>query len=207
VRLLELVRGDAKIEEIASLLDGLGPSRRLEDIHSLGANEQKVLFEMAGASPPLDLSFFVPPSVPDRHEVVHYGKNSQPAFRFFQKRWCRPEGRNDQLYGYNETFVRPLIGPGYFVARATSTEGGGRDRRGAVVVDYFKVPAGPVAEGWPEVRPNTKGLQRFVYAKTRDYMRRVSEHCSIGIAYRQERRVMGYFVLCRELLPDDRATG
>jgi hypothetical protein len=38
----------------------------------------------------------------------------------------------------------------------------------------------------------------FVYDKTRDYMRRVSEHVSIGKAYRKESRVMGYFVLCRD---------
>jgi hypothetical protein len=33
-------------------------------------------------------------------------------------------------------------------------------------------------------------------------MRRVSAHCSIGIAYRLEKRVMGYFVLCRDEAAD-----
>ena len=92
--------------------------------------------------------------------------------------------------------VRPLIGPGYFVARESGD--GGNDPRGAVVVDYFLVPDGPVVEGWPPVRPNGHGLQRFVYDKTRDYMRRVSQHVSIGEAHRKESRVMGYFVLCRQ---------
>ena len=42
------------------------------------------------------------------------------------------------------------------------------------------------------------GVQRFVNGHTRDYIRRVSTHCSIGAAWRKESRIMGYFVLCRE---------
>jgi len=194
--LIELVRRGAKIDEIAHHLDALDQPGRIDELHALGASEQKRLYEIAADAPPLDLAFFVPPGVPDRREVIHFGKNSQPVFRLFQKRWCRPQGRPDELYGYNETFVRPLIGPGYFVAHPTDE--GGSDPRGAVVVDYYRVPEGPVADGWPMVRPNARGLQRFVYDKTRDYMRRVSAHCSIGIAYRLEKRVMGYFVLCRD---------
>ncbi|MFP6639331.1 MAG: hypothetical protein VCC04_03730, partial [Myxococcota bacterium] len=140
--------------------------------------------------------FFVPRNVSDECEVIHYGRNSQPLFKYFQKRWSRPAGRNDQLFGYNEARVRPLIGPGYFVAHPTDADGS--DVRGAVVVDYFMMPDGPVPAGWPHIKANDRGLQMFVYNKTRDYMRRISEHVSLGIAYRMEKRVMGYFVLCRE---------
>jgi len=196
VALIDLVRSDAKIAELDSHLDELDQSARLSELYALTSADQKRLYERAKDSPPLDLDYFVPASVADRSEVIHYGKNSQPAFRMFQKRWCRPPDKPGELWGYNETRVRGLIGPGYFVAR--ETEGGGADPRGAVVVDYFEVPDGPVVVGWPAVRPNSKGLQMFVYDKTRDYMRRVSQHVSIGIAYRQESRVMGYFVLCRE---------
>lgn len=194
--LTDLIRSRAHAEDVAKHLDGLAQPQRIEELHALGANEQASLYAIAEASAPLDLDFFVPAGVPDEHEVVHFGKNSQPAFREFQKRWSRPTGRPGELYGYNETMVRPLIGPGYFVAHLT--DGGGADPRGAVVVDYFMVPDGPVPVGWPPVRPNRKGLQRFVYDKTRDYMRRVSSHCSIGVAHRLEKRVMGYFVLCRD---------
>ena len=138
----------------------------------------------------------MPDATPDRSQVIHHGKNSQPAFKFFQKRWCRPADRDDALYGYNETAVRPLIGPGYFVAHETAD--GGRDPRGAIVVDYFQVPQTPVAPDWPAVKPNSAGLQRFVYDRTRDYMRRVSKHVSIGEAHRLEKSVLGWFVLCRE---------
>lgn len=198
--LTDLVRQGAHVEEVAKHLDALAQPQRIEQLHALGAKEQARLYEIAIDSPPLGLDFFVPPDVADEREVIHFGKNSQPAFREFQKRWSRPTGRPGELYGYNETMVRPLIGPGYFVAHLTDPDDDerGNDPRGAVVVDYFMVPEGPVPEGWPPVRANSKGLQRFVYDKTRDYMRRVSSHCSIGIAYRLEKRVMGYFVLCRD---------
>ena len=194
--LTDLTRSDCGIEPIAQHLDALDEPTRLSEMYALTGGDQKRLFDKAGDSAALDFEYFVSADTADRTEVIHYGKNSQPAFRMFQKRWCRPADRAGQLWGYNETAVRPLIGPGYFVAR--ETEGAGADPRGAIVVDYFVVPDGPVVPGWPEVRPNGKGLQRFVYDKTRDYMRRVSQHVSIGIAFRQESRVMGYFVLCRQ---------
>ena len=69
--------------------------------------------------------------------------------------------------------------------------------RGGVVIDYFQVPDGPVADGWPDVVPNTRGLQRFVYNGTRDFMRRVSSHVSVGAAYKGEKSLDHYFILCR----------
>jgi hypothetical protein len=194
--LTDLVRRAADAKLIGEHLDALPQARRIEEVMALSASDQKSLYELAATAPPVDFEFFVPADVPDGHEVVHYGRNSLPAFRSFQKRWCRPRGRTDQLYGYNETLVRPLIGPGYFVAR--ETDGGGRDPRGAIVVDYYQVPEGPVAVGWPLVRPNSRVLQRFVYFETRDYMRRFSSHCSIGAAHKQEKKLIGYFVLCRD---------
>ena len=196
VSLTELLRDQSSTNEIASHLDALPQTQRIAQLHALGSKQQAQLYEMAADSAPLSLDFFVPPEIGDEREVIHHGRNSQPAFRNFQKRWSRPTGRPGQLYGYNEAGARPLIGPGYFVARLS--DGDGADSRGAVVVDYFKVPEGPVPVGWPEVRPNHRGLQRFVYNNSRDYMRRVSDHCSIGVAYRHEKRLMGYFVLCRD---------
>ncbi len=194
--LTDLTRSDSKIEQIAEHLDSLEQPTRLRETYALSGKDQQRLYEKAADSPALDLEYFVPAGKADCCEVIHYGKNSQPAVRMFQKRWCRPADRPGQLWGYNETIARRLIGPGYFVAR--ETEGGGTDPRGAVVVDYFTVPDGPVAPGWPSVCPNSKGLQMFVYNNTRDYLRRVSRRVSIGIAYRKESRIMGYFVLCRE---------
>jgi hypothetical protein len=126
--------------------------------------------------------------------------------RRFQKRLCRP-GPTDHptdgtvLYGYNEGPLRRLIGPGYFVAAETTGSATADNpswaERGGVVVDYFQVPDGEVAPGWPRVVPNEKGLQRNVYHQTRDFLRRVSSHVTVGAAYKNEDPLDHYFILCR----------
>jgi hypothetical protein len=191
-----MLRSGATIHQIAAHLDGLDPETRLAEVRAVGRRDQELLYQRAADAPPITLERFVGKEVAPLREVIHHGKNSQPAFRDFEKRFCRPEDGSEQLFGFNEGPARRLIGPGYFVARVT--EGGGSDPRGAVVVDYFTVPDGPVVPSWPEVRPNSSGLQRFVFHRTRDYMRRVSSHVSIGKAIKDEQRAMGYFVLCRQ---------
>ena len=59
-------------------------------------------------------------------------------------------------------------------------------------------PDGPIPSSWPPVKPNSEGLQRFVYAGTRDFMRKVSDHVSIGTAYKGDKALDHYFTLCRE---------
>jgi hypothetical protein len=194
--LSQLIAAKAKVQQIAQHLDGLDPTQRREQTLAVDGKKQEDLYAIAADAPPADLAHFVPDNIPDGCEVIHAGRNSQPVFRYFQKRWCRPSRHPGELWGYNEAGVRPLIGPGYFVAHPT--ERGGSDARGAIVVDYFRVPEGPTPSGWPNIKPNSSGLQMFVYNKTRDYMRRVSAHVSIGVAFRMEKRIMGYFVLCRE---------
>jgi hypothetical protein len=165
-----MLRSGATIQEIAAYLDGLDPETRLAEVRAVGRRDQELLYQRAADAPPITLEL--------------------------EKRFCRPEDGSEQLFGFNEGPTRRLIGPGYFVARFT--EGGGSNPRSAVVVDYFTVPDGPVVPSWPEVRPNSSGLQRFVFHRTRDYMRRVSSHVSIGKAIKDEQRAMGYFVLCRQ---------
>lgn len=195
MKLSQLIEEESRIEEIAEHLDNLAPTDRRAETLDLNGPLQKKLYERAQASVPIDLDFFVPPDVADETEVIHYGRNSQPAFKYFQKRWARPANRENQLFGYNEARIRPLIGPGYFVAHPTDADGS--DVRGGVVVDYFMMPDAAIPVGWPPLKPNSRGLQMFIYNKTRDYMRPVSRHVSIGIAYRMEKTVLGYFVLCR----------
>ena len=189
------------IAEISAFLDGLAHEARLAEVNSLGKRAQAALFQRAADSSPIALAHFVPPVLPSLREVIHYGKNTLPLFTRFQKRFCRPVDTATRLYGYNEGATRGLIGPGYFVAYET------RDnpawfKLGPVVIDYFQVPDGEVADGWPRVVPNSHGLQMFVYNKTRDFMRSVSSHVSIGAAYRGEKAMGAYFVLCRESLPE-----
>jgi hypothetical protein len=185
------------IEEIGAYLDKLDGDARWREVGALGRSQQRTLYEKAHAQA-IGLDHFVNGAKP-RSEVIHDGLNTLPVpapFRRFQKRFCRPDGDGGRLYGYNEGVTRKLIGPGYFVAVATK----GRpswEARGPVVIDYFQVPDGEVADGWPRIVDNDWRLQRFVYHQTRDFMRRVSKHVSIGAAYKRERPLDHYFVLCR----------
>ncbi len=188
----------AGIAEIAAYLDGLSDEARRREAGALGRARQRRLYEKAAHAEPIELAHFVG-DASAREEVVHDGLNTLPVpppLRRFQKRFCRPDGDRARLFGYNEGPTRRVIGPGYFVAIPCD----GRPHwtaRGPVVIDYFQVPDGAVAASWPKVVENDHGLQRFVYDHTRDFMRRVSRHVSIGAAYKGDKPLDHYFVLCR----------
>ncbi len=188
----------ARIDEISRHLDGLGADARWAEAGQLSRERQRALYEKAAQAAPMQLDDFVGDAA-ERVEVVHDGLNTLPMpspLRRFQKRFCRPAGDRTRLFGYNEGPTRRLVGPGFFTAVATA----GRpqwETRGAVVIDYHQVPDQPVADGWPTVVPNDWRLQRFVYHQTRDFMRRVSRDVSIGAAFKRERPLDHYFILCR----------
>jgi hypothetical protein len=191
--------GLTRIQEIGNFFDGLTHTGRMKEIYQLSSADMAQLYHRAADAEPLTVEHFVPAARPAATEVIHHGFNSLPAFRRFQKRFCRSAQAGSQdpaFFGYNEGATRPLLGPGYFTLRATA---GLKhwERRGALVIDYFLTPDGPVAAGWPEVIPNCQGLQRLVYYQTRDFMRRVSTHVSIGTAFKNEVALGAYFVLCR----------
>lgn len=195
-----VLSGSVDIDEIAEVLDAASPSERLEASRSLDRSAQRVLYEKACSAPPLTLAHFVPEDRGAKVQVRHYGRNTLPlpgGLRNFEKRFCRPDGDDGRLFGYNEGATRPAIGPGYFVVVETAKRADWRGR-GSVVVDYFEVPDGDVAPGWPRVVPNHHGLQRMVFYQTRDFMRRVSSHVSIGAAYKRDKPLDHYFTLCRE---------
>jgi len=188
-------------DEIAEHLDALDPSDRWRSVEWLTWHDQRTLYELTSTAEPLGLEHFVPAEVADGGEVVHRGRNSLPLprlFRFFEKRFARPyEGRRDRLFGFNAGASRPIIGPGYFVTIETAHRDGWV-HRGGVVIDYFQVPDGRVPAAWPRVVPNSRGLQTLVYRGTRDFMRRVSEHVSVGAAYKGELKIEQFFVLVRQ---------
>lgn len=197
--LREMVRSGAPIGDIAAWLDELDAETRASESVSLGRADQRALWELAAASAPLTLADFVLPSTDARVEVIHEGRNTLPVFKRFQKRFCRPVDDDTRLFGYNEGVTRGIIGPGFFVAHATDDDPAEWQERGAVVIDYFLVPDSndQVVEGWPKVKPNSSGLQMFVYNRTRDFMRRVSSHVTIGAAYKVEKPMNSWFTLCR----------
>ncbi len=188
------------IADIGAWLDGLDHTQRLAEVWPLGRADQRKLYEKAAGSDPVALEHFVPTDREARQEVIHHGRNTLPLpgpFRTFQKRFCRPDDGSGRLFGYNEGAARKWIGPGCFVA--VPTDGNDAwEERGPIVIDYYQVPDAPVVDGWPEVIPNHKGLQRLVYHHTRDFMRQVSEHVSIGAAYKAEKSLGHFFVLVRE---------
>lgn len=185
------------IDVIAEHLDGLDADRRWQELSILSRSEQRALYEKAAAAPAITAEHFHG-GAPPLQAVIHEGLNTLPTpkgVRRFQKRFARGNGA-EELFGYNEGVTRKAIGPGYFVAGPTAGNAQW-ESRGAIVIDYFRVPTGPVPSGWPKVVENREGPQRFVYHGTRDFMRRVSAHVSIGAAYKGERPLDHYFVLCR----------
>jgi len=194
--LSQMISSQASIQEIAAYLDSLSSADRLAETRTLNRAKQRYLYEIAADSEDLNLDYFVPTREP-KVEVIHYGTNTLPvpsAIRFFEKRFCRPEKHEDRLFGFNEGVTRKLLGPGYFVAKYCTE---GWKERGSIVIDYFEVPDGDVVPTWPPVKRNNQGLQVLVYHQTRDFMRRVSQHVSIGAAYKKEKALGHFFVLCR----------
>jgi hypothetical protein len=191
---------EQNMDAIGAWLDVASPQARMDATRTLSRRAQRALFAKAGQSDSMVLEDLVPTDRADLEQVIHHGWNTLPlpgSQRRFQKRFCRPTGETERLFGYNEAGSRWLIGPGYFVA--LDTEGKvSWEERGSLVVDYFQVPDADVVEGWPAVKANSKGLQYFVYHRTRDFMRKVSTHVSIGAAYKNQKSLDHYFMLCRE---------
>ena len=193
--------GRVDIAMIGSYLDGLDPGARWGEMKQLDRAHQRSLYEKAAHAQPIDFAHFVGDARP-RQEVIHDGVNTLPLprkWRRFQKRFCRPEGDSTgaRLFGYNEGPSRGWLGPGFFVAVPTADQPQWTSR-GAIVVDYYQIPDGAVADGWPKIVANDWRLQKFVYHETRDFMRRVSRHVSIGAAFKREKPLDHYFVLCRQ---------
>jgi hypothetical protein len=197
-----LLAEKASIDVIAAHLDGLDAAARERQANDLSGKEQALLWEIAGGSPLLELAHFVPDDVDALVPVHHPGRNTIPSPRYFQhfeKRFCKPNSGSARLFGYNASNAS-FVHPGYFVAYSTA----GRDEwadRGSVVIDYHLVPDAEVPASWPKVVENSVGLQRLVYHRTRDFMRRVSSHVSIGRAAKEDehgdRELDFWFTLCR----------
>src|SRR5919201_2543242 len=194
--LSDLIRERASIGYIAAWLGGLDPVARVAALSLLGRGAQRLLYESAAESPPSDLDFLIGGA--RGGWVRHRGTNTLPLprpLRQFEKRFARSPDGAERLFGYNETSLRRLIGPGYFVAKP-STAAPGWSERGGIVVDYFEVPDGDVPDEWPAVASNERVPQRFVYGGARDFLRKVSDDVSIGAVFKGEKPLDHYFTLC-----------
>lgn len=189
----EMLKKGAPIEEIGGMLDRLDHGGRLVELFQLSGSDQAALYERATGKG-CSIENFVPALRPPLEEVIHWGKNSLPAFTRFQKRFCRPTVPQQPAvaWGYNEGVTRPFIGPGYFVAREKEHENGVP----TVVIDYYSVPT-EKPEDWPAIRSNDSGLSSLVYGQMHDWMWRVSAHMTVGRANKKGTWTNNYFVLCR----------
>lgn len=188
---------DHKKARISEALDRMDSKSRIWTAMSIEPSEQRRLWEMF-ADEAADASVFVPSGSEPLVEFIHHGRNTLPAFKFFQKRFCLADDESGELWGYNHGETAWATGPGYYVAHTTEDE---KDPAGAYVIDYTRLPKNK-PKSWPEIVDNKARLGRFVYFGMKDYMRKVSEHVSIGRAYKKGKPMDAWFVLCREDPPE-----
>ncbi|MBK7579976.1 MAG: hypothetical protein IPI67_07185 [Myxococcales bacterium] len=181
------------IPRIGATLDRMDHKSRLYTTESATKEDMVALWELMKEQP-VDADHFVPSGVDAMKEVIHHGKNTLPAFTHFQKRFCRADDDSGDVYGYNFGSTLWLTGPGYFVAHAAKDE---KDPPSEYLVDYTRIPP-KKPDAWPDIRDNEGGISALVYGRMKDYMRKVSDHVSIGKAYKQGKAIGAYFMLCRE---------
>lgn len=180
------------MDALADLLNRASPDERAATLPFFTPKVQRRLFEAAKGRTVTTFDI-VPDGVDALQEVIHEGRNTLPAFRSFQKRFClptrdhRPDNRR-VLWGYNHQTFSGITGPGYFVAYDD-------EETGEVVVDYRELPPEHPQE-WPPILDNSARLGRFVYAGMVDRLRRVSDHVTIGRAYKSK-PMNAYFILIR----------
>ena len=192
--IVEKLKSDTiDLVELGMWLDSLDSETRVREARAIGPSAQRKLWRLVEGTQ-LSLEDFVPTTVNALTSVRHYGRNTLPVFKLFEKRFCRAPAETDTpgLWGYNEGSTRGVVGPGYFVCRPTDG-----DERGSVVIDYTLVPAGKCDE-WPDYKPNESGISRFVYSGMQDFMRKISSHVTLGRAYIKGKASNNYFILCRE---------
>ena len=176
---------------LSEYLDALTDDERLAQTHSLRSDEQARLFELVAGARKFTLEDLAPKQTPPLVGVLHFGKNSLPLFTRFAKVFSVPDEATPQAerwgFNLNPSLVALTVGPGYFVAVEQGPE---------VIVDYTRQPPRPLIDG-PRILPNDRRLSRFVYNGTKDLLRGVSKHVSIGRASRGTRQLDNWFVLCR----------
>ncbi len=192
MRIKDLLTPPVDVEAVAAFLDRLHHEGRVAVVNEIGRQGQEAIWNAAEGFRKISAEDVVPPDLGPLVPVIHWGHNSLPAFTRFQKRFTRPDDRGaaeaGELWGYNHQALGLFTGPGYFVAY---------DADGEVCIDYTRVPPHG-APGWPKVLPNSARLARFVYNGTKDYLRGVSAHVTIGRATRAGEPMPNWFLLCRE---------
>lgn len=187
--IVHLAQSDSiDFDALEALLDTATHHERIDATRRFNKKIQRRLFDQADGRR-LTIDQFVPHEDTYR-PIHHWGKNTVfPIVDRFQKRFTRVPGHDDLLYGYNESWFRFAVSPGYYVAYMD-------DETGELVVDYTRLPEGRPDE-WPTILPNWFGLGPLIFLGMQDRLRRVSEHVTIGRAYKKK-AMNQWFVLVRE---------
>lgn len=176
------------INALEVALDAATHDERVTATRLFTGKLQRKLFDAAEGRP-VSVDQMVPTNDPLR-EVIHVGTNTLPAFRHFEKRFARPTSLEpNTLVGYNHNWYWQFTTPGYYVAYQ-------EPESGEFWVDYTKVPTERV-ETWPPIMSNSSRLGLVIFAGMVDRMRRVSEHVTIGRAYKKS-AMNAWFVLVRD---------
>jgi hypothetical protein len=179
----KLIEDGAKVSDIGDHLDALDEAERIEQVRACGAKLQAKLWEAAEGQAVTAQDFV---EEPDK-TIIYAGRNTLPAFNFFQKRFWRPADGGD-IVGYNHQSMSKITGPGYFV-----TEDGDN---GELVFNYVKT-AELQPPDWPGLKPNTGLIPAAVYGNMLDYNRRVSKDTVIGCATKKGKTIGQYYLLTR----------
>ena len=175
----------SKLSELSGLSHALNEGAHEERINwmrGLNSKELEAMYVLAHAGPRLGLEHF---HAEPGDVVIHHGQNSLLAFNGFQKRVVDNGGI---LQGYNHQALSWITGPGHFTLRQDGDE---------VLFDYTAEPTTTFGE-FPPLKSNTSGLSTLVYGHMVDRVRRVSDHCVIGAAFKKGKAMGAWFMLIRE---------
>ncbi len=201
--LKEMIAASAHMDAIGAWLDGLEHEARVAQVTGLSAGELAALYALADGRD-VELDHFVPAGAAPGVEVVHHGVNSLPVIGgTFRKRFTRAASGDELLYGFNDNdgFVSSIgwfTGPGYFAVRPRGCNNpDGRSGSDQLFIDYYEQPEETPMAGWPDPKPAMGWSAGLVFGQMCDYMWRVSEHVSIGAAWKKGKPVGQYFALVR----------
>ena len=178
-----LDRPNVTLKEIQDYLASLSGEERVKQGVSVKAKHQKKLWELSAKSDPVKKTDLVPEGHPALQPIPFEGWNNQPIYRPFKKVFYRT--KDNRIAGYNDSPAGWFAGPGYYIVN--------EDAQG-VFVDYTQLP-NEHPDGWPEIRPNDKGITQFIYGNMNDYLRRVYDKVLIGRAYKFRKETGNYFML------------
>ena len=178
------------IEKLNETLNKGDHQARMEWLGQVNKNDMINLFEIAKDN--LEPEYFVDIKESQLKEKIHFGKNSLPMFNNFQKRFAFSNGGSKtEILGYNHQSMSWITGPGYF--NVLSSE----DGLSSCVIDYNHIPE-TTCDSWPSIKDNDGFPRNLVYGGMQDYMKKISDHVSIGRAVIKGKITNNYFILIKE---------